>query len=1146
MAWNDTQTESDEITHTEWNDMVTCILNISGVTYDTSSNKGLYYPSSLGKQVSSQVNVTSLDIITLYALSTNAVGLYYPSSLGKQVSSQVDILTLHSSNSNIHFTVESIIDDFYPSTNGKALSGATSPVVSWYVASSMKLSESGSKLSEWYYYSSSKLSESGQKYSDLYSWYGVSISSQQYPNWLISGEKLSRWYVESSAKISEISGALSSRINLKQNSLDGSEYYPSSLGKQVSSQVTKAYASAQIAQYDAGLTQSQADLTYLKLEQGTKQYVVNGVPSFYDLKISGMSLNNSTYSSMRDFMNSFASPGRKTGGDIWDKGSSKITVSGGTGFLKASDDDNAPLYFIDFPTSTDNTIPADTVRYIGVEWNSGTPQVSIRTSYNWNYDSDFPLGRVVNETINGAESLHIIQNPWWVTDSVTNTIERFNAISGRVIRDANVGGLIISVPGTRNLAVTAGTLWSNLNEFPVSAIDTSVTGEFEYYWYKAGSGWQESDATAYSVTQWNDVTQTTLQSLGVNKYANVWVFAEADDQEIAVLYPQAQYNTAAEAEATQIPSNIPTHIQNNGILVGRIIIRQGTDTPVKIQTAFGTSFTNSVTTSHSNLSNLSADDHTQYFNDTRIQPISSMALSGAIIGASGSKYTEWYRSSNAISMWYYYSSSKLSESGQKLGDLYSWYAFGTSSQQFSNWLVSGEKLSRWYTESSSKISIYVDSGNEYSDLYVWYGPSISSNQYSNWLQSGNKLSTFFKESAQKLGELASSGSNWWDSWKWYNTSSNQFSNWLSSGEKLSRYYYESSQKVSILVASGSSYSDLYTWYQPSTAQYTNWLASGEKLSRWYSESSSKISDVSSQVGILTLHSSNANIHYTVETILDDFYPSSLGKQVSGQVEILTLHSSNTNIHFTLESILDDFYPSSVGKALSGATAPIITWYLESSAKLNSGSGWNKAWASAQVAKYDSVGGVTDHGDLTGLTDDDHPLYYEATRIQQISSMAFSGAVIGSSGSKYTDAYQWYNTYNSQLNNWLDSGEKLSRWYYESSSTLNSGQGWNKAWASAQIAAYDAVAADWSTLAINSDKDWNSYNNYDIGSISSSTISGQWTIPTVPGGKPPASATWLNRMVVASGTNASAGGYLWVCLKTSTPGTYQWRLIDYTG
>ena len=48
---------------------------------------------------------------------------------------------------------------------------------------------------------------------------------------------LNDWYIASGEKLSTISGSLSTRINTKQDTLTGSEYYPSSLGKQVSGAV---------------------------------------------------------------------------------------------------------------------------------------------------------------------------------------------------------------------------------------------------------------------------------------------------------------------------------------------------------------------------------------------------------------------------------------------------------------------------------------------------------------------------------------------------------------------------------------------------------------------------------------------------------------------------------------------------------------------------------------------------------------------------------------------------------------------------------------------------------------------------------------------------------------------------------------------
>jgi hypothetical protein len=166
-----------------------------------------------------------------------------------------------------------------------------------------------------------------------------------------------------------------------------------------------------------------AGTTYLKLDQTTPQSVINGTPSFYDIKIPSMSLGTPTYSTVNDYMDSFGSTGRKTGGVITDATGGYIAVTAGTGFIKATDDDNAPLLFFDFPAPANIQIPASSTRYIGVEYNSGTPQVVARTTFNWNFDTEFPLGVVINENINGTDELNVYNAPWWITDSLTNLSE---------------------------------------------------------------------------------------------------------------------------------------------------------------------------------------------------------------------------------------------------------------------------------------------------------------------------------------------------------------------------------------------------------------------------------------------------------------------------------------------------------------------------------------------------------------------------------------------------------------------------------------------------------------------------------------------------------------------------------------------------
>lgn len=312
-----------------------------------------------------------------------------------------------------------------------------------------------------------------------------------------------------------------------------------------------------------------------------------------------------TYTSQNDFNNSFGSAGRKTGGYITKGTGSTVNVEAGTGFIKATDDDNAQLIPFNWSALTGIAIPADSTRYIGVDYNSGSPEIVSHTSFDWNFDTNWPLGRATNDTINGAEEIYIANAPWWVTDGTTNIFQAIRSF-GMVHRDENVGGFILTQTGTRNMAVSGGVLWVGVNDLAFTGLDTAVTGTFEGYWYSSTGGWQSSDLTQYSVTDWNDITKATLQSLPVGKYANVWVYSELTDStiSIAMIYPQAYYNTAAQAEAKSAPDNLPAHIKEFGTLLGRIIIKQGTDAPVAVQTVFTTQFSTTVATNHASLSNL--------------------------------------------------------------------------------------------------------------------------------------------------------------------------------------------------------------------------------------------------------------------------------------------------------------------------------------------------------------------------------------------------------------------------------------------------------------------------------------------------------------------------------------------------------------
>lgn len=305
-----------------------------------------------------------------------------------------------------------------------------------------------------------------------------------------------------------------------------------------------------------------------------------------------------TYSTVQDMQTLYHSAGLTSGGVINDAGGGNITVDAGTGLIRATNSATATLVFMDWSALGATAIPSDTVRYVGVEYNAGTPQVVVHATRDWNFNTDFPLGTVINE----GGTLHILDAPHAVGDHASQMIRR-SWETMPLARDERTGGLIIGETGTRNVTLTAGVLWDGLNRFPISAIDTSGAGTFETYYRDGLGGW----TNAAGVTQWPntqyDDGSGTLQNLTAARYAVEHWYLMADGA-LVMLYPQAQYTTLAAAEAASAPSSLPDRILQEGRMIGRFVFQESDATATDIQSSFETTFAATGATDHGNLAGL--------------------------------------------------------------------------------------------------------------------------------------------------------------------------------------------------------------------------------------------------------------------------------------------------------------------------------------------------------------------------------------------------------------------------------------------------------------------------------------------------------------------------------------------------------------
>jgi hypothetical protein len=280
-----------------------------------------------------------------------------------------------------------------------------------------------------------------------------------------------------------------------------------------------------------------------------------------------------------------------------------FTCALGTCAIRTGATITSPLVFADVSALGSTAVPSATIRYVGVEYNAGAPQIVVRTTDNWNYWDEFPIGQVVND----GTDLHVEQNGRQFADQLGRLIRRFRG-TRPYERDERTGGLILGESGGagRTITVTAGTIWDRSNNFSIAAINTAAASTFSSYYYN-GAAWVEVAAqTAWDYTNYNDIT-SGLVALGAGKYGTLWWYLLVTG-ELFCVYGRANHANQAAAAAESSPATLPVW-GTISKLIGRIIFRKTTTPAVAVETVFGTTFTASGVTDHGNLAGLSDPDH---------------------------------------------------------------------------------------------------------------------------------------------------------------------------------------------------------------------------------------------------------------------------------------------------------------------------------------------------------------------------------------------------------------------------------------------------------------------------------------------------------------------------------------------------------
>lgn len=276
-----------------------------------------------------------------------------------------------------------------------------------------------------------------------------------------------------------------------------------------------------------------------------------------------------------------------------DNGDGTITINARTVNLRDNPNHTGPS--LAYNLSQTIFDPPQGASYVVASYGTGTPSFELITNVELINESDTcPIVTVYRDD----NHIHILD---W--DGIASGLpNRLHQRFVKTMRFANEnGGLKISVNTDRHILITAGRTWHGAVRMMLDALNSSV--DESELWYLTGSTWAKTAITQYNNTQYNDPNTGLVTLQNNNNWTVNWVYrgVEMDVHAIVVLSNE-EYDTAAEANDGLEPT-IPDIVRKQFILVGRIIVKKNTTSPI-VQSAFTQRFAPGAASDHENLAGL--------------------------------------------------------------------------------------------------------------------------------------------------------------------------------------------------------------------------------------------------------------------------------------------------------------------------------------------------------------------------------------------------------------------------------------------------------------------------------------------------------------------------------------------------------------
>lgn len=280
--------------------------------------------------------------------------------------------------------------------------------------------------------------------------------------------------------------------------------------------------------------------------------------------------------------------------------------------IRDNDDYTSTMYKFTVPANNSLLLNNDSINYIYVDYNSGSPIYKATTDRGVLNDSNRqPVYRIYERDNEVEYDMHYGNVGYDTPMKNFDRVMRTRGIGG-VERES---GLSISESPTRIVNTTAGYVWFGLRRMELEAANMTASGVTSEIWYHTAGVWGEHDITQYDNTYYDNGTDRV--ALTSNRYCVNWVFRKADNHEIDIVLGEGDY-TLAQAEASQVP-DLPSQITNFYVLLGRIIVQKGDDTAYSIENVSNTVFTQAAVSIHNELSGLQGGTAGAYYHLTGTQ-----------------------------------------------------------------------------------------------------------------------------------------------------------------------------------------------------------------------------------------------------------------------------------------------------------------------------------------------------------------------------------------------------------------------------------------------------------------------------------------------------------------------------------------------